>query len=133
LEFVSQGAAWHPKDLDLFQKVDRFAKEFINDPPTLAFYVSCWAVMVDGEVVGLSGVRNVPDIHIRVKPHAKAYPAMKELIERVRSFLEDNGFHGQEVFVHKSALETEEQACPNWDKFLELYEAKPADRYTVTV
>ena len=133
LEFQQAGAAWHPKDLELFQKADRFAKEWINDPPTLAFYASAWCVLVDDEVVGLLGLKNVVDVNIRVKPHADAYHAMRKLIQRANDYLEDQGLFGQAVMVHKSALESEEQACPNWDKFLDVWNAKPADRYEVVV
>lgn len=133
MEFVQQGAAWHPRDLELFQKVDKFAKEWIVDPPTLAFYASCWAALVGEEVVGLLGLRNVVDVNIRVKPHEDAFHAMRKLIQRADDYLQDQGMYGQEVLVHKSSLESEEQACPNWEKFLAEYRAEPGDRYVVKV
>jgi hypothetical protein len=58
---------------------------------------------------------------------------MKTLVDRINDHLADNGYYGKEVLVFKAAQETEEQACPNWDKWLETYGAKPADRYLVTV
>jgi hypothetical protein len=133
LEFWVNGAAWHPKDLDYFQRVDAFCKAEMATKPVLANYAGAWAVGDDKEIIGVGGIQLIPDVHIRVKEHENSFRAMRMLVDRMNDHLADSGYHGRDILVYKAGNEKPEQSCPNWDKHLEAYGAVPADRYIVTI
>jgi hypothetical protein len=134
IEFWVNGAAWHPKDLDFFQRVDKFCQAEMANKPVLANYTGAWAVEAeDGEILAVGGLQLIPDVHIRVKQHEQSQEAMQSLVARMNDHLADNGYYGKEVLVFKAANEAPEQECPNWEFWLRKYGAKPADRYIVSV
>lgn len=134
LEFVSQGALSHPRDLEFFQRVDKFCEEQMAVKPRLDWYLGAWAAESEqGEILAVGGVKLIPDVAIRVKHHKQSSHAMKALTDRLNDYLHDNGYRDQEVLIHKAAHEKKEQACPRWRHWLKAFKATPADRYVVKV
>lgn len=140
IDFMGQGALLEPVDKKLHDlTVDYCARELQNGRElNLAKFNKVWAVVeTEGEdyidVIGISGFAWRVDIPVfRVTGDRVDYSTHK-LVDRMRSYFQDNGLRGSEVFLHISSKERPEQRCEKWQQSLDSVGAIPADRFTVKV
>lgn len=92
-----------------------------------------WVAVAEDEVIGITGFCMKPDIPVFRVAGENAVRATKILTDRLLSFFADQGLTGVEVFVHLSSKERPEQRCERWEESLKAVDAKPADRFSVTV
>jgi hypothetical protein len=133
LDFMGQGALIEPVDRDLHDRaVDYCRREIVGDV-NLTKFTKVWVVLHDGDVCGLAGFVWRIDVPVFRTSGDFGARAAALLIDRMRSFFQDNGARGAEVFVHISSKEMPEQRCPKWQESLDAVNAKPADRMLVKV
>ena len=135
IDFMGQGALIEPVDRKLHDiAVDYCRRELQDgDKINLVQFAKCWVVLRGEEAIGFAGYVLRPDVPVfRVSGDA-AVRATAMLADRMRSFFQDNGCRGQEVFLHISSKEKPEQRCEKWESSLEAVGAIPADRFSVRV
>lgn len=135
LDFMGQGALLEPADQKLHDlAVDYCARELQGGKDlNLARFNKVWVALADGEVIGITGFVWRIDLPIFRVSGDNAARATKMLTDRVRSYFQDQGCRGQELFLHISGKETPEQRCPKWEESLAAAPAVPADRYSVKI
>jgi hypothetical protein len=103
-------------NLSLFNKVFVCAEVDENNDPVAVHGVTGYGLRVD-----------IP-LFRSTNPVATA-----KLHKRLHQTLADQGMLGQEVFIHISGKESEDQRWSSWHTELEKAGATPADRYKVVV
>lgn len=136
LDFRREGAISYPADPALHLLVVQWAKNNLSEMPPFADFMKVWvACQTDdaGKAVAVEGVLwsaqciDFPGFRYKTPWAAKA------LIDRARSFLDDNGARGSDVFVHVSSTEGPEQKCSAWQDWITYTGAVPADRFKIRV
>jgi hypothetical protein len=140
IDFLGQGALLEPAD----QKLHDMAVEYVSrelehgKDLNLSKFLKCWVeVVMDGseykEVTGFTGVVWRIDVPVFRVTGTNPDRCTMLLVNRLRSWLEDNGGRNTEVFLHISSKETPEQRCAKWEESLKAVGAVPADRFSVKV
>ena len=124
-----------PRDPELHNLAIEFASKELAETPDFSQYVRVWvAAEMNGEkpvgVRGALGFTVRPDITLCRFLDRHAF---LKLFERTNGYFADNGCRGSEVLVYSSSTEGDEQRCPNWKETLQAVNAKPADRWLVTI
>ncbi len=130
LDFLSDGGFFQPKDRELHDKAEAFAKRQIVGEVNFVKFNKVWVAMENGEVVGLAAYVTRADVPLFRTVTDRATTL---IAHRLNDFFCDQGMRGQEVLLHLSSKETPEQRCANWQKELEAAGAVPADRFSVVV
>lgn len=138
LEFMGSGALLEPVDHKLHDMAIEYCATNLANEVNLSKFNKVWvAVIIKGteyqEIIGITAWvwrHDVPMFRVTGKHAVKATKLMEQ---RLRSFFEDNGARGGEVFLHISSKETPEQRCPKWKESLLKSGAVPADRFSVKV
>jgi hypothetical protein len=135
MDFLGQGAMLEPADAKLHDLAVDYCSRELQDGKdlNLAKFTKAWVVLDDGMPVGISGFVWKIDIPVFRTTGKKVDIITHKLIERMRSYFQDNGARGTEVFLHISSKERPEQRCEKWQESLALVGAVPADRYSVKV
>lgn len=138
LDFTQQGAMLLPNDRKLHDLTVQFCEKELAEEANLSKLQKVWvAVEMDNgdylQVLGVTGYVNKIDVPLFRCAGIDSVKASTLLIARIRSFLEDNGLRGHEIFVHVSSKETPEQKCSRWKELLGYVKAKAADRWSVIV
>lgn len=136
LDFRREGAISYPANPELHRLVVQYAAKNLAAMPPLADFMKVWVACEtddSGTPIAVEGllwsaqVIDFPGFRYRTPWAAKA------LIDRARSFLDDNGARGSDVFVHVSSTEGPEQKCEQWQDWINYTGAVPADRYRIRV
>lgn len=136
IDFDVQAGMVMANDPVLFAAVQRFSESHLVERPNYGGFKRCWAAMqLDGEgrleeVVGVAGVRMVPDIALfrSIRQGATAL-----LSQRVNDHFSDAGLRGKEVFLHVAADEAPEQRCAAFEDTMAFWNAVPANRQIIVV
>ena len=138
LDFMGQGALLQPRDQHLHDLVVEYCQQNIVGGADLNLSTLAKvfvAVELDEDdivtkVHGVTGIISRPDIPVF---RATCAAATTKLHQRCHSYLADNGYLGQEVFIHLSNKELPEQRCAGYETEVEAAKLVPADRYLVKV
>jgi len=143
IDFLSGSGVVHPADPQLFKAAQVFCQEQLGNEVNLGKMTKCWIVFEENEdgsllrVVAIGGIvwrLDIPLFHV-AKPSngagregmVSSLRASELLYERIKSYVEDNGGRGYEVFIG-----VQDDAEGTWARFLEKIGAKKAQRYVVT-
>jgi len=135
IDFMGQGALIEPVDRKLHDIAVEYCRRELQDGDkiNLTHFAKCWVVLRGEEAIGFAGYVLRPDVPVFRVSGDSAVRATAMLVDRMRSFFQDNGCRGHEVFVHISSKERPEQRCAKWDESLKDVGAVPSDRYSVRV
>ena len=138
VRLVSQGNITAIADEELRKQVPIFTKHFLAAPFNPCSYMRIWVARRDNVVLGLTalnfGMWN-GEIVLADIPVFRSIDeeATRALGERLNAFLADNGMTGRDAFLFLSDQESPESRCPKYEQFLSLWNAKPAERFAITV
>ena len=137
LEWKPKGDKLVPKDNHLFKIASEFAKAELAKEINFQDYKSVWiACEVDAERkpvrgLGIAALVFKPDLPVL---RFIDQVAVVKLVDRVRGTLQDGyGLRGMECFLHMPSGQGPEQMCPDYEKWMEIFKAKPSDRMAVTI
>jgi hypothetical protein len=136
LIFNRAGGYAMPQDPHLHQLAVEFAHKHLAERPNFADFERVWLsadVDADGKPALVHGALAFimrPDIVLARSLDQKAFVG---LYQRAQSYFSDTGARGFEVFVYINPDEAPEQKCPQQAESLQAIQAKPANRWAVTV
>jgi hypothetical protein len=138
IDFLGQTPMFQPADAVLHDLAIEFCQKQLAEPVNLTKFQKVWAAveMDNGnpmQVIGVAGWINKIDIPLFRASGSDSVKASTLLIDRMRSYFQDQGCRGAEAFIHISTKETPEQKCDEWQRLLEYVKAEPGDRWSVTI
>lgn len=136
IDFIRQGGMTYPANPELHSLAVQFCEREVKQPFNMADFsktlVTC-EVNDEGvpvQVLAISCEQVVSDWPVIRFTDKEAGDL---LMERMRSYLQDRGLSGVNIFVHVAAREPKESRCPAWKQFLKKQGAESASRWTVKV
>lgn len=130
LDFLGQGAMLTPADPELHDLAIDFCARELAEEVNLSQLNKVWLAKDEKQVLGIMGYVLKPDVPLM---RATSVEALRLLAERYNAFLADNGARGKETFIYVSRREKPEQRCPGWDVVLREWQARVAQRVSITV
>lgn len=136
LTYTQDGDSIRPADMKLHDLAVKYAEANLAAMPNFRDYHRFWVqceVDEQGSPVRATGmIAVVPRWDVPLVRFTEGSDP-DQLIERVNSFLADNGAWKQEVTIFVARREKPEQRCPRWKKWLKSIGARPADRWIAAV
>jgi hypothetical protein len=136
VDFVKQGGIDFPVNRELHKLVVEYAEKNVaaqfNLPDLRKVLVVCEIDDNDQPIAvhALGGCQVVVDWPV-IRFTEKE--AGELLMERMRSYLQDQGLSGVQTFIHVAQREPKESRCPAWKQFLKKHKAENASRWSVKV
>ena len=130
LDFQLRNNILTPVDEELYAEGVQFCKNHLAAPLDPRQLAKAWVVRSEDKVLAIAGIISRWEVAVF---RSVAQRATIKLANRLNSYFADAGFRGQEMLLFMSDHEKPEQRCPNRERVLGAWNARPAERYVVSV